>query len=404
MITIGEKTNTPFIKKLVLRCVCEKDLLKLLESLKLKKKDVKVRYELYQKGKDYHNVDWGGFPEFSQNPPHPELRFSFSTEKDLKDFYKNNLKKPFKKERGAWFPEKPRTYPLGSKWVTTNKKINKYPIFVISKGRFEKRPTSDWLEKYKIQHFLVVEECEVNKYKEHTLNNKFTTVINMEEKNNNLGQGSIPVRNWIDSYCLEGQYKKYWLLDDNMNGFYRYEKNTRLEMTSSTFFRICEEFSDRYKNLYLSGLQYFSFVPEIARNKGLCLKNTRIYSCMLIDIKLKDKLDGVLWRGRYNEDTDLSLRLLKKGFPTILHQQFLCNKATTLSCKGGNTDSIYKDDGLQRKCDSIVEQHPDVAKQTFKFGKIHHSINYKSFKNNSLIINKNKILPIAFDDWGLNII
>ena len=131
-------------------------------------------------------------------------------------------------------------------------------------------------------------------------------------------------------------------------------------------------------------MNYLSFVPEIIRNKTSCVRNTRIYSCILISTDLKNILDGVLWRGTYNEDTDLSLRVLKKGLPTILSNQYLCDKQTTLSVKGGNTSSIYTGDGLQKKLDSLIEQHPDVVKGTIKFKKVHHQVDYKPFKNNKL--------------------
>ena len=95
------------------------------------------------------------------------------------------------------------------------------------------------------------------------------------------------------------------------------------------------------------------------------------------------------WRGTYNEDTDLSLRILKLGYPTLLFNCFLCNKKPTLSCKGGNTSSIYKADGLQKKVDSLIEQHPDVVKQTNKKhtdGRSHHNVDYKPFAKNEMKI------------------
>lgn len=48
---------------------------------------------------------------------------------------------------------------------------------------------------------------------------------------------------------------------------------------------------------------------------------------------------------RPNEDTDLSFRALKDGYCTILFNAFLCDKAQTMTMKGGNTDELYKDDG-----------------------------------------------------------
>jgi hypothetical protein len=53
---------------------------------------------------------------------------------------------------------------------------------------------------------------------------------------------------------------------------------------------------------------------------------------------------------------------------------------------GGNTDSLYKDtDNRKEFAESLVEQHPDVAKVSFKFGRWHHHVDYRSFKSNKLI-------------------
>ncbi len=321
--------------------------------------------------------------------------------------YKNILEKPYIRERGIFYPSKPRTYDKSQYWKSTLPEediINKYPLFVISKGRHQKErsKTHNWFSKYKIKHYIVVEDCEKDMYK-NEMNDEYTTILSLPPSYDNLGEGSIPVRNWIDEYSRMNRFNKYWCIDDNINGFYRFEKNTVRKVVDTTPFRVCEDFSDRYKNLFMSGLQYKSFLPEISRNRGLCIKNTRIYSCILISTKLKFVLDGTLWRGRYNEDTDLSLRLLKKGFPTILHQQFLCDKSTTNSVKGGNTSSIYMGDGLQKKLDSLIDQHPDVVKGTIKFKKVHHQVNYKPFKNNTLERDENVDINPEPNEYGLEI-
>jgi len=401
-INFGNDEKKSF-KKFVMRFNTENDLQKFLKKMKMKEEDIKVKRETFNGG-DYHNVNWKGLPEFIVNKPHPQINVRFTTKEDCEKFFKKYMNEEFKSQKSIWYPKRFREYTTNQYWTSTlDDQQNKYNIFVISKGRWDKRLTSSWLNKYGIKHYLVIEDCEKEKYEKTTKDDEHVTLLSMSPEKDNLGKGSIPVRNFVDDYCRKNKEKKYWLMDDNMNGFYMFHKNCRREIRSPVFLRICEEFSDRYSNLYLSGLQYLSFLPEISRNRGLVLKNTRIYSCMLISIKLKDKLDGVLWRGRYNEDTDLSLRLLKKGYPTILHQQFLTNKQTTMSCKGGNTDSIYQGDGLQRKVDSLIEQHPDVVKQCFKFKKVHHQVDYKPFKDNKLKERKNKQIPKEYNNWGLKI-
>lgn len=107
--------------------------------------------------------------------------------------------------------------------------------------------------------------------------------------------------------------------------------------------------------------------------------NTRVYSCILILNSLVHR-----WRGRYNEDTDLSIRVLKDGWCTILLNAFSCNKAPTMTMGGGNTDELYADDGRLRMAESLREQHPDVVKVTQKWGRPQHHVDYSQFRFNQL--------------------
>jgi hypothetical protein len=197
----------------------------------------------------------------------------------------------------------------------------------------------------------------------------------------NKNQGGIPARNFIWQHSIDNGHKAHWIIDDNIEGFWRWNKNKKLPLKSGICFKMIEDYFDGCENVAQCGMQYASFFPEISLRKPLYLKNTRIYSCILIknDIEIEER-----WRGKYNEDTDLSLRFLKKGYSTLLFQNFLCGKKTTLSVKGGNAD-IYSGDGLQKKLDSLIAQHPDVVKGTFKFKKVHHQVNYKPYADNKVI-------------------
>lgn len=93
---------------------------------------------------------------------------------------------------------------------------------------------------------------------------------------------------------------------------------------------------------------------------------------------------GYRWRGRYNEDTDLSLRVLKDGLCTIQFNAFLCGKVTTQRMKGGNTDEFYAEEGTLPKSKMLEDMHPDVAKVVWKFNRWHHHVNYKIFSGNAL--------------------
>ena len=91
------------------------------------------------------------------------------------------------------------------------------------------------------------------------------------------------------------------------------------------------------------------------------------------------------WRGRYNEDTDLSLRCLKAGWNTILFNAFLCGKTTSMVDGGGNTDTIYNTGDNRREfAESLQRQHPDLVKVVWRYNRWHHQVNYKPFKNRKL--------------------
>jgi hypothetical protein len=107
------------------------------------------------------------------------------------------------------------------------------------------------------------------------------------------------------------------------------------------------------------------------------------------------------WRGRYNEDTDLSLRALKSGWCTILFNAFLADKETTMQMKGGNTDDLYQGDGRRRMAESLREQHPDVTLVTWKWGRWQHHVDYRPFRRNQLIRRQGVEIPEGVDNFGM---
>ena len=73
------------------------------------------------------------------------------------------------------------------------------------------------LSKCKIEHYLVVEHCEEELYQEGL--KEHVNLMSMGEEFDNLGEGSIPVRKWVDRKAKELRVEKYWCLDDNIDGF-----------------------------------------------------------------------------------------------------------------------------------------------------------------------------------------
>lgn len=269
----------------------------------------------------------------------------------------------------------------------------KYPVYIISKGRAKQRKTSKVLDKLGVPYRIVVEPQEYDEYAAVIDSTKILTL-----PSGNLGQGSIPARNWVWEHSISEGHERHWILDDNINGFCRYNNNTRTPVDSGTIFKVAEDFTDRYENVAMSGFQYRCFATD-CRLRPAFIHNTRIYSCILIKNDLPHR-----WRGKYNEDTDLSLRILKDGYPTILFMAFLQDKAGTMTGKGGNTDELYKGDGRLEMAQSLVDQHPDVTKITQKWGRPQHLVNYKPFKGNELIRKEGVDIKKGVDNYGMKLV
>ena len=270
-----------------------------------------------------------------------------------------------------------------------------YPIYIISKGRWESRQTSRALEKRKVPYRIVVEPQEYEEYAKVIDPKKILTL-----PFSNLGEGSIPARNWVFEHAKAEGHKRHWILDDNIKAFRRLFKGKRIYTGDGTTFRIIEDFVDRYENIAMAGMNYTFFVVD--KNKKPVTFNTRIYSCILLDNSIPYR-----WRGRYNEDTDLSLRILKDGWCTALFSAFMCDKSATMTMKGGNTDKLYEQnrefDGRLEMAKSLQKQHPDVTNVVWKWGRWQHSVNYKPFRKNKLIKKKGLEIQKGVNNYGMEL-
>lgn len=280
----------------------------------------------------------------------------------------------------------------------------RYPIYVISKGRWATRWTSDALERMGVPYLIVVEPQEEARYADYVAKNKILVT-----PFSNLGLGSIPVRNFIWEHSTALGAKRHWCIDDNIHGFYRLHMNLKIMCSTGAVFAAAEDFTDRYENVPISGFQYFMFARRKEKAPAFAL-NTRVYSCILIQNDLRLGEDGVgQWRGRYNEDTDLSIRALKAGFCTILFYAFLCEKQTTMTMKGGNTDELYagtnegakENDGRWKMAESLRLQHPELVQITRKWGRWQHHVDYRPFKRNKLIRRADAIFPEGSNNYGM---
>lgn len=337
---------------------------------------------------------WKGMPAFESHDQMPwkTLDVHFRSREDQQLFAALVQQKLTDKTKCIWYPEQQRQRKTDA--YVSKKKVNpKHPVYVISKGRWESRLTSKALEKIGVPYRIVVEPQERDAYAK-VIDPKKILILPFS----NLGKGSIPARNWVWEHSLAAGDERHWILDDNIRAFYRLHNNRRVYALTGSIFRAAESFVDRYTNVALAGFQYSMFAPDKEQKEPYTL-NTRIYSCILI------KNDtGYRWRGRYNEDTDLSIRVLKDRWCTVLFNAFLCDKIATMTMKGGNTDELYKDDGRLKMAQSLQEQHPDCVTITTKWGRAQHHVNYpKFFGRNRLKLRPGVVVSDSENEFAMEL-
>lgn len=297
-----------------------------------------------------------------------------------------------------------------------------FPLYIPSKGRFEYMVTSKYLTIMKTPHFIVVEPQEVEQYRKSVENmGLLAEILPMDmsykekyELCDDLGltksTGPGPARNFAWDHSISNGYDWHWVMDDNIRSFFRMNNNLQIRVNDGTCFRVMEDFVLRYKNIGMAGPNYHMFAP---RKKKLppFVMNTRIYSCNFIRNSMKWR-----WRGRYNEDTILSLDILKAGWCTVQFNAFLQEKMNTQVLKGGNTDEFYHaegqvsdgkryaDTGTVAKSRMQVKVHPDVSEMVWKFNRWHHHVDYSGFKKQKLIRNEDVKIKEKIHDYGMKMV
>jgi hypothetical protein len=259
----------------------------------------------------------------------------------------------------------------------------RHPIYVVSKSRATNQMTSGHLSLMGVDHPVVVEQSQLAEYEANQTGRATYIVLDPQYQRDyqvldDLGltksTGPGPARNFAWDHSIGLGAPWHWVMDDNIMGFFRLNHNLKTPVADGSILRVMEAFVERYENVAMAGPNYFMFAPRKAKLTPFVL-NTRIYSCNLIRNDLAQR-----WRGRYNEDTILSLDMLTAGYVTVQFYAFLQNKATTQHVKGGNTEAFYSKEGTLPKSQMLADAYPDIAEVVWRFGRWHHFVDYSGFK------------------------
>lgn len=241
--------------------------------------------------------------------------------------------------------------------VEDSEDINTYPIYVPSRCRAEiKNFTVDALKESGLNYYIVVEPRE---YEEYIKYNDPKMVLSMEESD----QGIAYARNFCKRHSIESGFSHHWQIDDNIKNFAKRVNNKNVPCSAKECIVPVEKTVNQYENIGLAGLSHILF----AFSKSCAIDiNKQIYSCFLVKNDVKSD-----WRPKTIEDTDYSLQVLSLGFTTVMFNRMLMNKATTMTVKGGNTDSEHAGQGRMIRS---VQLQKDWPQANFKIGFKHNRV------------------------------
>jgi hypothetical protein len=285
--------------------------------------------------------------------------------------------------------------------------LPRYPVYVPSKGRFTSGYTIKFLKKDKVPFFLVVEPQEKDEYgKRYGYDN---LLVLPWSGNDEVRQayckklkiengGLIAVRNWIRDHSISLGFERHWQLDDNiLEVRRRLMDGRRIPCNSGPALALIEDFTDRYENVGISGMNYYMFAAPGASTMPFMV-NHRVYSCSLINNKMP-----YIWRLAYNDDTDICLQLLANGWCTLLVNAVVIQKLTTMLVSGGNTTDLYQGDGRLKMSRSLERIWPGVVTTTRRFRRPQHHVNWNKF-DNKLIPRPGLVIPTEPNDYGFKLV
>lgn len=247
----------------------------------------------------------------------------------------------------------------------------KYPVYIISKGRYDKTLTADNFERSGIDYLIAVEPQEAEFYKK-KLGNHRVLVLPFS----NLGLGSYPARNYCWEHAKSNGFKYHWIFDDNILHWRKWINRKRQKVDAMPALKYVENYLEIFDADILGFEEYnFGTVPPKKPFKHNC----HVYSAMLIKNSLPYR-----WRLKYNEDVDLCLQVLHSGGTTASCIYYLANKVSTADKqKGGNQDELYKGNDPKKKllkAKMLEAVWPQYAKTVIRFNRYHHFVDWKKFQ------------------------
>ena len=261
-----------------------------------------------------------------------------------------------------------------------------FPVYVISKGRWRHATTPILLAQMGIPFHMIVEHDEYENYaglfgaeRLDVLPDIYTINYQMDLAVVPGVTGPGPARNYVRDLASNRDAEYYWCLDDNITDFLYVRDNRRVRAGDGTWFRIMEDFATQFANLALVGPQYRTAYSAKTMNNPPLAVNSNVRSCNLMKTGIP-----YVYQQQYDEDVDLTLRLLKVGWCTARFNFLLINKPPSQTTPGGNTEQLYRG-REQERAEHLLRAHPDLVTLYKRGDRTHARVAWGRHKNNRLV-------------------
>lgn len=216
---------------------------------------------------------------------------------------------------------------------------NVYPIFVPSKGR---ALTSNLLKATTSCHLpitVVVEPQESEIYAKEYMNYNILVL----EKND---QGITYVRNEIKEYAEKMGLHKFWMMDDDINGFFFREGNKMIKSTAELVLLDAQDHLEKIPNLGIGALEYQQLAWSATKEYAM---NSYCDVCVLID---NERTAGQRYRPYLEgkEDRDFAMQTIAAGMQTARTTLYAFSAPKNGSNAGGLKETFYDKDGREAEC------------------------------------------------------
>lgn len=224
--------------------------------------------------------------------------------------------------------------------------VNKYTIYIPTKGRAGISKTVGTLDKDNIKYVLVVEPQDYDTYVTRYPN---TTILQLDVND----MGLLYARNYIKKYSRSKGETKHWQLDDDLERFFIRKQNATKNTPISplTCIHIVETCTDLFSNVAISGMDGPTYA--FSKKYGVYL-NRDVGGCVLVD----NTVDAD-WDYRSTEDIHYSLSVLEAGYCTLRFFHVMVQSSPPMQNPGGNTDTDYKSfDKLKEAYETFIRRWP----------------------------------------------